>query len=100
MGRRNTTLPTEGFNARPDRGFPSAFSVRLIAFACGLRLASDDFHANATGTAHADGSSCPATEVDRATFHERTPIIDPHHYGPAITRVRHSDLSPKAKRPV
>lgn len=57
-------------------------------------------NANVSCTAHPDCPSGSAAEINRATLHERTAIIDPDDHRLAITRVRHPDLSPEAKGPM
>ena len=47
---------------------------------------SNHLHGDIASAAHADGSSSTAAQVYRASFHERTAVIDPNDDGAAIAR--------------
>src|SRR5262245_55839381 len=90
---RHTCLPrfpSNGFDWKWGRGEASG----------SFRGSPDDFHANLTCPGHADCPSSAAAEIDSIALHKGSSIIDPHYYGPAITRIGNSNARPEAKRSV
>jgi len=65
-----------------------------------MNLSPDNLHPNVGCCAHPDGPSSTAAKINRATFHKRTAIVDPHYHRPAIVDIRNSNPRPKRKRPV
>src|SRR6187431_2131781 len=63
-------------------------------------LLSNNFHADVARAAHADGSSSTAAQIDCASLHERTTIIDSNDYGATITRICHSNSRAERQRSV
>ena len=73
----------------------------LYRLAAGGRgLSPQDLNSDVTCATHADGSSSAAAEINRATLHKRTAIVDPNYHRSSIVGVCNSNPSPKGKRPV
>jgi hypothetical protein len=60
----------------------------------------DYLEADVGCTAHSDGASSAAAEIDRGAVTERTTIIDANDHRPAITSVRDSNPRSEAERAV
>jgi len=63
-------------------------------------LLSNNFHADVARAAHADGSSSTAAQIDYASLHERTTVVDPNDDWATITRICHSNSRAEWQRSV
>src|SRR6478752_4064455 len=60
-------------------------------------FSSQDLNPNVACATHPDGPSSAAAEIDRATLHKRTAIIDPNYHRSTSVGVRNSNSRAKGK---